>query len=89
MAAVGLAQEDGELAPPRLKALVEGYEKVRLLAEEDRRALPVEITYAALIVAFHRYYRHNVRFPDISKSAYYLEMIKFVDSVEGAVEVLG
>lgn len=89
MAAVGLAQENGELAPPRLKALVEGYEQVRPLAEEDRRALPAEITHAALIIAFHRYYRHNVRFPDTSKSAYHLEMIKFVDSVEGAAEVLG
>ncbi|WP_328894181.1 phosphotransferase [Streptomyces sp. NBC_00236] len=89
MAAVGLAQEDGVLAAPRLKALVEGYEQACPLAEEDRRALPAEIIHAALIIAFHRYYRHNVRFPDAAKSDYHLEMISFVESVAGAVEVLG
>lgn len=89
MAAVGLAQEDGVLAAPRLKALVEGYERACPLAEEDRRALPAEIIHAALIIAFHRYYRHNVRFPDAAKSDYHLEMIKFVESVAEAAEVLG
>lgn len=89
MAAVGLTQEGGELAPSRLKALVEGYEQVCPLAEEDRSALPTEIIHAALIIAFHRYYRHNIRFPDTGKSGYHLEMIKFVESAEGAAEVLG
>ncbi|MEU2248918.1 phosphotransferase [Streptomyces sp. NPDC019224] len=89
MAAVGLAQEDGELSPQRLRALVGGYEQVRPLTDQDRRALPTEIVHAALIIAFHRYYRHNIRFPDAGKSGYHLEMIKFVESVEGAAEVLG
>lgn len=89
MAAVGLAQEAGELAPERVKALVAGYDQVAPLSEEDVAALPGEIGHAALIIAFHRYYRHNVRFPDPSKSTYHTEMIRFVESVESAVQVLG
>ncbi|MGW1546803.1 phosphotransferase [Streptomyces sp. NPDC002346] len=89
MAAVGLAQENGELAPERVKALVAGYEQIAPLSEEDVAALPGEITHAALIIAFHRYYRHHVRFPDPSKATYHLEMIRFVESVEGASPVLG
>ncbi|ROQ71672.1 hypothetical protein EES39_05820 [Streptomyces sp. ADI92-24] len=41
MAAVGLAQEGGELAAPSLKELVEGYENARpLTGEEGVRSLP-------------------------------------------------
>ncbi|MCG3041801.1 phosphotransferase [Streptomyces sp. S1A] len=84
MAAVGLAQEDGILVPERLEALVTGYRRIVSLTDADAAALPMEIEHAALIIAFHRYYRHNVRFPDPARSTYHTEMIKFVDSVESA-----
>ncbi|MGY5083279.1 phosphotransferase [Streptomyces nigrescens] len=84
MAAVGLAQEDDVLVPERLSALVAGYQECAPLSEADAVALPLEIEHAACIIAFHRYYRHNVRFPDPSKSAYHLKMIKFVESVGAA-----
>jgi Ser/Thr protein kinase RdoA (MazF antagonist) len=89
MAAVGLAREDGVLNPERLRGLVDGYQQIARLSDEDAAALPAEITHAALIIAFHRYYRHNIRFPDPSKSTYHTEMIKFVDSVDSAVQALG
>ncbi|WP_069885933.1 phosphotransferase [Streptomyces luteocolor] len=88
MAAVGLAREDGELVPERVKALVSGYEQIAPLSQEDMAALPAEITHAALIIAFHRYYRHNIRFPDPSKSTYHTEMIRFVQSVEASAQEL-
>ncbi|WP_405539129.1 phosphotransferase [Streptomyces antimycoticus] len=64
MAAVGLAQDGGVLAPRRLDALLAGFGDVAPLSDDDAAALPMEIVHAALIIAFHRYYRHNVRFPD-------------------------
>jgi hypothetical protein len=48
----------------------------------------MEIEHAGLIIAFHRYYRHNVRLPNPSKSSYHTELIKFVDSVDGAAQAL-
>lgn len=85
MAAVGLAQQGGVLVAARLDALVSGYEEVAgPLSEADAAALPVEIEHAGLIIAFHRYYRHHVRFPDPAKSAYHLQMVEFVESVATA-----
>ncbi|MFG2496189.1 phosphotransferase [Streptomyces caniferus] len=84
MAAVGLAAEDDVLVPKRLSALVTGYQALAPLSEADAAALPLEIEHAACIIAFHRYYRHNVRFPDPNKSTYHLKMIKFVESVRAA-----
>ena len=89
MAAVGLAQEDGLLVPERLDALVTGYREIAPLSEEDIAALPLEIEHAALIIAFHRYYRHNIRFPNPAKSTLHTEMIKFVDSVESVAHLRG
>ncbi|WP_242419494.1 hypothetical protein, partial [Frankia sp. CpI1-P] len=75
-------QEGGLLSPVRMDALVAGYREIRALDEADLIFLPIEVINAAVIIAYHRYVRHNIRFPDPSKSESYLEMIKFVGSVE-------
>ncbi len=82
MTIVGLGQEGGLLSPVRMDALVAGYREIRALDEADLIFLPIEVINAAVIIAYHRYVRHNIRFPDPSKSESYLEMIKFVGSVE-------
>ncbi|MFG2143164.1 phosphotransferase [Streptomyces sp. NPDC048696] len=88
-AAVGVGREAGLLAPERLRALVSGYEQVAPLSDADRADLPMEITHAALIIAFHRYRRHHIRFPDPRKSGYHMEMVTFVDSVAEGTRALG
>lgn len=82
MAAVGLAQDDaGLLSGERFEALLCGYEKTHPLTMADRAALPLEIEHAALIIGFHRYYRHNVRFPNPGRATYHLAMVAFAESV--------
>ncbi|MBZ6114577.1 MULTISPECIES: phosphotransferase [Streptomyces] len=82
MAAVGLAQDEaGLLATERLHALLDGYEKTRPLTAGDRAILPLEIEHAALIIAFHRYHRHNVRFPNPERATYHRAMVRFTESV--------
>lgn len=81
MAAVGLAQRDAQLSPRRLQLLVDGYTQIRPLPAEDLEALPIEITHAALIIAFHRYYRHNIRFPNPTKANIHHEIVDFVNSL--------
>jgi homoserine kinase type II len=81
MAALGLAREGGLLSIDRLRTLVSGYAEVRPGIRADLDQLPTEIVHAALIIAFHRYYRHNVRFPDPTKSTIHRELIAFVGSV--------
>lgn len=86
MAAVGLAQNDGVLDPERLESLLAGYRDIAPLSDQDAEALPLEVMHAALIIAFHRYYRHNIRFPDPAKSTIHRAMIRFVDSVESVIK---
>jgi homoserine kinase type II len=81
MAAVGLAQDQGHLSPERLRLLVTGYTEVRPLPSDDLFELPTEITHAAVIIAFHRFYRHHVRFPDPARADYHRPLIDFVASV--------
>ncbi|MEW2219083.1 hypothetical protein AB0939_07155 [Streptomyces sp. NPDC006990] len=49
----------------------------------------MEIVHAALIIAFHRFYRHNIRFPDPAKSSIHNGMIQFVDSVVKSTSLRG
>ncbi|MCX4570320.1 phosphotransferase [Streptomyces albogriseolus] len=87
MAAVGLAQDEaGLLSTDRLHALLAGYEKSRPLTMADRALLPLEIEHAALIIAFHRFYRHNVRFPNPERETYHRGMVRFTESVAAACE---
>ncbi len=83
MAAVGLAQENNMLVPARVRALVGGYRSVVPLTDQDAATLPVEIRHAALIIAFHRYFRHNIRFPDPDKRTTHRALMHFVDSIDG------
>jgi homoserine kinase type II len=83
MALLGLAKIGGRLDHARAYEIVTGYLATRALPEDELAALPAAIEYAALIIAFHRYYRHNVRFPDERKSRLHVEMIGFVESLAG------
>ncbi|NJQ01163.1 phosphotransferase [Streptomyces zingiberis] len=81
MALAGHARVDGALAPGRAMQFVDGYCKVRGLTETDLRQLPTAVEHAALILAFHRYYRHNVRFPNPAKARIHQELIGFVEDL--------
>ncbi|WP_157432883.1 phosphotransferase [Actinomadura rifamycini] len=83
MTILGLANVNGALDRHRADLIVTGYNKHRPLSAEQLVALPQEIEHAALIIAFHRYYRHNVRFPDPAKGDLHTEMIDFVESMRG------
>lgn len=83
MTLLGLARTNGKLDYERAEQIVAGYLSVRPLPEEDLEVLPTAVEHAALIIAFHRYYRHNIRFPDADKSKLHLELIGFVESLVG------
>jgi homoserine kinase type II len=84
MSLVGLARIDGDVDMKRVKELVEGYTSTRRLDASAIAMIPIMVVHAALIIAFHRYYRHNIRFPDAERARIYLEMIGFVQSVQEA-----
>jgi hypothetical protein len=53
----------------------------RPLSRKELAGIPIAAEHAALIIAFHRYHRHNVRFPDPHKSQLHVELIGFVESL--------
>ncbi|WP_326829403.1 phosphotransferase [Streptosporangium sp. NBC_01810] len=81
MTLLGLAKVDGRLDRARSHKIVAGYLAERTLSAEELAALPASVEYAALIIAFHRYHRHNIRFPSERKSHLHIEMIGFVESL--------
>jgi len=77
MSAMNMCVIDGRLSPQRLKLFGEGYRRSGRVFEEDR--IRVSVEYAAVIVAFHRYRRHNIRFPNPARKDYYKQMVEFVE----------
>lgn len=77
MSAMNMCVVDNRLSPQRLKLFAGGYCRAGRPFEEDRLRSSVE--YAAVIVAFHRYRRHNIRFPNPERKDYYRLMVDFVE----------
>ena len=74
MAFVGFGwNEDGPLTY-RWNALLEGYESVRQLTQDERFALPALHRYATLSIAGWRYWKHVMTQPEEALKRRYLEM---------------
>lgn len=87
MSILGLAREGGRLSIERAAVFLSGYATIRPDVGRHLDQLPTEIIRAALIIAFHRYYQHNVRFPDPTKATSHRELIAFVDSVPRSLTI--
>ena len=75
MSFVGFGWDDGRPVEGRWAALVEGYQSVRELSEEEVSALPHLYRYATLSIACWRYWKHNISVPDETLCDRYLEMV--------------
>ena len=79
MAFVGFGwNEDGPLTD-RWNALLEGYESIRALTQDERSALPALHRYATLSIAAWRYWKHVMTQPDEALKMRYLEMANRLD----------
>jgi homoserine kinase type II len=77
MSAMNMCVVDNRLSQRRLDLFAEGYRRTGRSFEQNRIRPSVE--YAAVIVAFHRYRRHNIRFPNPERKDYYRLMVDFVE----------
>lgn len=82
MALVGHARVGEALSQERAGEFIVGYREAGDLEDGDLRQLPRAVQHAALIIAFHRYHRHNVRFPDMAKAQMFREMMDIADVAE-------
>ncbi|MBI87775.1 MAG: hypothetical protein CMB67_01925 [Euryarchaeota archaeon] len=75
MAFVGFGWEEGKPQSNRWKSLVEGYQTVRVISEEELSELQLMHRYATLAIACWRFWKHNISVPDENLSLRHLEMV--------------
>ena len=75
MAFVGFSWDGKEVIHERWNALLEGYESVRPLSQDEKLALPALHRYATLSIAAWRYWKHVMTQPDDELRGRYLEMV--------------
>ena len=74
MAFVGFGWNEDEPLIDRWNALLEGYESIRPLTQDEKLALPALHRYATLSIAAWRYWKHVMTQPDEALKMRYLEM---------------
>lgn len=80
-AIVGFAGRNGRLDANRLSIFMAGYESVRPLSSEERQYLHSAVLYATTLLAYFRYVRHHIRFPNPAKQNLYSEMYDLAESI--------
>ncbi|WP_305783965.1 phosphotransferase [Symbioplanes lichenis] len=77
MSVLNMCVTEGRLDSARLRLFAEGYRSSGRRFEDDWIRPAVE--YAAVIVSFHRYRRHHMRFPNPARFDYFRIMVDFVE----------
>jgi homoserine kinase type II len=81
MAAVGICTEGTKTELNQVRALVNGYQEVRLLEKIEKDSLQIFIECAAILTSTWRFWKYNLDEPDIEKSNKYLQMVKIAENV--------
>lgn len=81
MAVFGLCRSDGQFRPDRAVALIEGYQRAHVLCAAEHELLLPATVYAALLIGYHRYVRHHIRYPAPARQHLYREIPPFVNSL--------
>ncbi len=75
MAVVGQCIEDGQISYNKVKALISGYESVRVLEDIEKEAFKNFIEYAAIVISFWRFCRYHVQKTVPEKKDKHMEMV--------------
>ena len=75
MAVVGICTEGTNIVIKKVRALVDGYQEVRLLEEIEKDSLQLCIEWAAILTSTWRFWKYNIDMPDADKSEKYMQMV--------------
>ena len=75
MAVVGICTEETNIVINKVRALVEGYQEIRLLEEKEKDNLQLCIEWAAILTSVWRFWKYSIDSPDADKSEKYLQMV--------------
>jgi len=75
MTILGVCTEGTEIDSKKAKALVDGYQEIRLLEEIEKDSLQLCIEWAAILTSVWRFLRFKIDMPDAERSDKYMEMV--------------
>ena len=75
MAVVGICTEGSNIVLKKVRALLDGYQEIRLLEEVERDSLQLSIDWAATLTSIWRFWKYNIDMPDAEKSEKYMQMV--------------
>ena len=81
MGIIGLCIEGTTLMLDKAKALVAGYQRIRILEESEKRALQLFVEYAAVATSSWRFWKYNIDDPLANKLRNYSQMVIIADKV--------
>ncbi len=79
MGIVGTCRGDTKVVPEKVAALVAGYQGVRVLEAEEKRALPLFAEYAATATSCWRYWKYNIDIPRSKDADKHWEMVRLAE----------
>jgi homoserine kinase type II len=81
MTTVGICTEDTEVKVDKVKALVKGYQEVRLLEDGEKDSLQMFIECAAILTSTWRFWKYELDEPDIEKPRKHMQMVNIAKNV--------
>ncbi|MFB9686005.1 phosphotransferase [Amycolatopsis plumensis] len=81
MTLYALCRTDGRFDLARARQLLSGYAEVWPPSGQEWDLLLPAITHAAVLIGYHRYRRHHIRYPDKAKQHLYLEVPPYLADI--------
>lgn len=75
MAVVGICTEGINIDIKKVRALVKGYQEVRLLEGIEKDSLQMCVEWSAILTSTWRFWKYNIDMPDANKSDKHMEMV--------------
>ena len=75
MAVVGLCTEESKVRLPKVRSLVNGYQKIRVLERAEKEILQLFVEYAAIATSSWRFWKYNIDTPIAELSDKHWEMV--------------
>ena len=81
MAVVGTCTEETNIVIKKVRALVEGYQEIRLLEGIEKDSLQLCIEWAAILTSTWRFWKYNIDTLDADKSEKYMQMVDIAKNI--------
>ena len=83
MAIVGSCVDDSAINLDKTRALLNGYQQVRLLEQLEKEALQMFVQYAATATSYWRFYQYNIDTPNADKADHHWQMVQLAEQIKG------